>query len=171
MLEILQVETDEQKLGSRVMLREYLEWGIETFNREFDAHFDPEATLKEQLHEALREDSKFAPPEGRMLLAEVNGSPVGLICLRKIGADTAEVKRFYVKPALRGKGVGKALLERLCEEARQTGYTRIRLDSAPFMKAAHALYRSAGFRKIEPYPESDCPPEIYANWLFMELML
>ena len=106
-----------------------------------------------------------------MLLAEENDSPAGLICLRKIDATTAEVKRMYVRPALRGKGVGKALVERLKEEARQMGYATVRLDSGPFMQSAHAVYRSAGFREREPYPESEVPPEYHSVWVFMELTL
>ncbi|MEO8396502.1 MAG: GNAT family N-acetyltransferase [Chloroflexota bacterium] len=173
MLQIFQVETDKQKLDSRAMLREYLDWLLATINREAGAgaQIDVEAVLEVALEEAMREDGKFAPPEGRMLLAEENGSPAGLICLRKIGANTGEVKRMYVTPAFRGKGVGRAMVERLCEEAREIGYASIRLDSGPFMQSAHAVYRAAGFHEINSYPESEVPPEYHSIWLFMELTL
>jgi GNAT superfamily N-acetyltransferase len=76
---------------------------------------------------------------------------------------------MYVRPAFRRKGIGRALAQRLISEARGIGYASIRLDSTRFMKAAHALYRSLGFREIEPYPESEIPPEFQSHWVFMEL--
>lgn len=170
MPQIVQVVTDDQKHASRDLLREYLAWLISAMNSEYEANI-PEAALDGALEQAMLENGKFAPPEGRMLLAYENDTPAGLICLRKIHADTGEVKRMYVRSEFRGKGVGKALIERLCDEARQIGYAKIRLDSAPFMRSAHALYRANGFYDIDSYPESEVPAEYYANWLFMERML
>lgn len=80
----------------------------------------------------------------------------------------AEIKRMFVRPASRGQGVGRMLLEALIAEARQIGYSTIRLDSTRFMKAAHSLYRSAGFQEIGPYQESEIPPEFHQHWVFME---
>jgi GNAT superfamily N-acetyltransferase len=81
---------------------------------------------------------------------------------------TAEIKRMFVRPALRGTGLGGALLDRLVTEARASGFERIRLDSARFMETAHALYRSRGFVDIDEYPESEIPDEIKSYWVFME---
>jgi ribosomal protein S18 acetylase RimI-like enzyme len=61
------------------------------------------------------------------------------------------MKRLYVKPRLRGLWIGQALAETVIEEARRIGYTCMRLDTAPSMKAARALYLALGFRDIEPY--------------------
>jgi ribosomal protein S18 acetylase RimI-like enzyme len=78
---------------------------------------------------------------------------------------------MYVRPEHRNKGLGRALVDRLIEEARQVGYQRIRLDSALFMRDAHRLYRSAGFKEIAPYEGSEVPVEFHDHWIFMELML
>ena len=78
---------------------------------------------------------------------------------------------MYVRPDFRGTGLGRALLDALLAEARQVGYATIRLDSAGFMKTAHALYRAAGFEEIEPYPESEIPPDFQKHWVFMQKRL
>lgn len=78
---------------------------------------------------------------------------------------------MYVRPEFRGKGVGRALLDRLITEAREVGYQRMRLDSARFMHVAHTLYRSMGFQDIPAYEGSEVPREFQAHWLFMEKTL
>jgi predicted GNAT family acetyltransferase len=83
--------------------------------------------------------------------------PVGTACMRRIGPDTAEIKRTYVQPSQRRAGVGRAMLDRLIAAARTAGYQRIRPDSPDFMTAAHGLYRSSGFVETEPNPESEIP--------------
>jgi GNAT superfamily N-acetyltransferase len=167
LLHIVQVETDAHKRQVSDLLREYLVWGTAEVNRIYGSNFDPDTLLEQE----MQEGGKYAPPEGRMLLALDGDEAVGLICLRKIGAEMSEVKRLYIRPAFRGRGIGGQMVARVCEEARAEGYTRIRLDSGPFMKAAHAVYRAAGFREIAQYPESDVPPGFDPNWLFMELIL
>jgi GNAT superfamily N-acetyltransferase len=87
--------------------------------------------------------------------------------MRKLGKDMGEIKRMYVRSAIRRRGVGRALVRRLLDEAHAIGYQRIRLDSARFMKQAHALYRSFGFREIEPYEGSEIPKEFQVHWIFM----
>lgn len=94
---------------------------------------------------------KYAPPGGRLLLAWRDDEAVGCAALRPIDAQTCEMKRLYVRPAARGERLGRRLAERICEEARQAGYARIRLDTLPSMAPAQQLYRALGFRPIEPY--------------------
>ena len=78
---------------------------------------------------------------------------------------------MYVRPAFRGRGIGRALLDELTKQASANGYACLRLDSACFMVTAHALYRSAGFTPIAPYPETEIPPEFQRYWLYMEKRL
>jgi GNAT superfamily N-acetyltransferase len=81
----------------------------------------------------------------------VNQQPAGVGCLKRLDAHTSELQRMYVLPAARGKGIGRAIALRLIDEAKAIGYQQLRLESLEFLAAAHALYRSLGFRQIQPY--------------------
>jgi len=109
----------------------------------------------------------YAPPEGRLLLVECDGQLAGCVALHKLEPGICEMKRLYLRPQFRGKGLGRVLAERIIAEARQIGYQRMRLDTVePIMKDAVAMYRKLGFKEIAPY----CQNPI-AGALYMELKL
>lgn len=94
----------------------------------------------------------YAPPDGAFLLAVLpDGVPAGCVALRRLGPDTCEIKRLYVRPVARGRGAGRALAEAVIAAGRAAGYAAICLDTLPDMLAAQALYRELGFEAIEPY--------------------
>jgi drug/metabolite transporter (DMT)-like permease/GNAT superfamily N-acetyltransferase len=95
--------------------------------------------------------SEYEPPAGTFLVAYDDGRPIGCGGIRSLGGGTAEVKRMYVVPEARGRGVGAQLLSRLEREARRLGYDRLRLDTAEPLSEAQALYRRAGYREIADY--------------------
>ncbi|HEY6371691.1 MAG TPA: GNAT family N-acetyltransferase [Candidatus Sulfotelmatobacter sp.] len=109
----------------------------------------------------------YSPPDGRLLLAQFEGQPAGCVALHKLESGICEMKRLYLRPQFRGKGLGRGLADRIIAEARQIGYQRMRLDTVePRMKDAVAMYRRIGFREIAAY----CKNPI-AGALYMELQL
>jgi len=109
----------------------------------------------------------YAPPEGRLLLAEFEGRLAGCVALHKLEQTICEMKRLYLRPEFRGKGLGRALAARIISEARQIGYERMRLDTVESaMRDAVAMYRRIGFREIAPYCRNPLPSALY-----MELRL
>ena len=109
----------------------------------------------------------YAPPDGRLLLAHYNGELAGCVALHRLEPKICEMKRLYLRPQFRGKGVGRALTETIIAQARTIGYERMRLDTVePVMKDAVAMYRRLGFRAIAPYRANPIEGAMY-----MELTL
>lgn len=95
--------------------------------------------------------SQFAPPGGACLVGYADGEPVCVGAVKRLGDGLCEIKRMYVAPAGRSRGVARALLGALEDAARALGYQRVRLDTGPEQPHAKALYLSAGYREIEDY--------------------
>ncbi len=108
----------------------------------------------------------YSPPDGRLLLAFYETQLAGCVALRGLTQGVCEMKRLFVRPAFRGKGIGRQLALAVLKEAQQIGYARMRLDTLPSMAEAIKLYHSLGFKSIEPYRHN--PKE---GALFMELLL
>ncbi len=110
---------------------------------------------------------QYGPSGGCLLLARQDDVAAGCVGLRKFDEHICEMKRLHVRPAFRGRGIGRTLAIATIAQARSLGYRKMRLDSiADRMKEAVSLYRSLGFREIPPY---DDHPEGCS--LFMELDL
>ena len=109
----------------------------------------------------------YRRPDGRLLLARIGETDVGCVALRRIDPQACEMKRLYVRPAMRAQGIGRRLAEATISAARDIGYATMRLDTIePRMPEAVALYRQLGFRDIAPYTANPLDGALY-----MELQL
>jgi len=108
----------------------------------------------------------YVPPRGGLWVAFVDGVGSGCAALREIDSETAEVKRMYVDPEMRGNGIARTLAKHVIARARDIGYTRLRLGTLSTMKPAQSLYESLGFKSIPAYR-----PDEFGHTVFYELML
>ncbi|HWS55066.1 MAG TPA: GNAT family N-acetyltransferase [Pyrinomonadaceae bacterium] len=154
-MDLSHVETPAQLEEARRLFREYeAAIGVDLCFQNFEAEL-----------RGLPGD--YAPPSGRLLLlVGAGGRALGCVALRKLDESVCEMKRLYVGPEARGTGAGRRLAGAVIAEARGAGYERMRLDTLPSMREAIALYRSLGFREIEPYRYNPV-----GGSLFMELKL
>ena len=139
MLEIVNAIDPADIAAARQLFREYQQ-GLGV-----DLSFQDFASELESLPGA------YAPPGGRLLLARDGVRVVGCVALRPLQNDTCEMKRLYVRPGNRASGVGRQLVERVIEQARAVGYTRILLDTLPMMAGAQRLYEQLGFVDVPSY--------------------
>jgi GNAT superfamily N-acetyltransferase len=153
--EIIQARSAEDITHARELFKEYEAW------LEVDLCFQSFAKELAEL------PGKYAPPDGRLLLAMYSEQLAGCAALRKIDHGICEIKRLFLRPQFRGKGLGRQLAEAIIREARQIGYKRMRLDTLPpKMNDAIALYGSLGFKEIGSYYDNPVP-----GAKFMELDL
>lgn len=135
--------------------------------REYSAWLEIDLCFQNFENELAELPGDYAPPDGRLLLAFYNAQLAGCVALRRKDEDVCEMKRLFVRDAFRGKGIGRNLIETIIREAKEIGYERMRLDTLPpKMNDAIALYRSFGFKEIEPYYNNPVP-----GAKFMELDL
>src|SRR5271157_5578272 len=118
--------------------------------------------------EWLNLPGEYAAPQGALLLATVAAQPAGCVGLRPFPlAGACEMKRLYVRPTFRAGKIGKALVERVVQEARALGFSRLRLDTHPStMQTAVAMYRNLGFQEVVPDPADQVE-----GLLYMQLLL
>jgi GNAT superfamily N-acetyltransferase len=93
-------------------------------------------------------------PDGAYLVGYEGAEAVAGGGLRRLDNGVGEIKRMFVRPAARSRGVARALLEALEQTARELGYERIRLDTGPKQVHGLALYRSAGYEDVPPYNDN-----------------
>ena len=155
MKHVFRATTDEDIEAARTLFNEYAAGlGISLCFQNFD-------------HELKNLPGDYALPDGRLLLASDHDQIAGCIAMRKLAPNICEMKRLFVRPAYRGTGLGRVLVNTIIDEARKLGYTHMRLDTIPGkMDKAIALYQSIGFVEIEPYCKN--PVE---GAKFMELKL
>lgn len=167
MVTIVEASIPKQRDVVRDLFAEYLRRVCSRLREEYGAVVDADSLL---MHDVKTLDA-FLPPRGLLFLSSAEGAPAGCACIRTIGNGIAELKRLYVRPDFRGRGIGTGLVQAAICKIQQLGYFTVRLDSAGFMSDAHRLHRSLGFRDIMPYEGSDVPKKHQKHCVFMQLDL
>jgi putative acetyltransferase len=140
---------------------------VRTMFREYASSLNFDLSFQDFAQELADLPGCYATPGGVILLAMVSGTAVGCVAVRPFAEDgVCEMKRLYVRHPYRCKGVGRRLAQASVEHARRIGYVAMRLDTAPWMREAIALYESLGFSGIPPYR-----PNPIAGAVFLELKL
>ena len=149
-------------------MRSFVAWHRERHTEDLhliDAYFDERAFQNEL--DTLPE--YYAPPSGDLLIARCDDEVAGCVGLRPLDGESCEMKRMFVYPKWRGHGIGRKLGESIVATAKSFGYRVMRLDTSFRQAEALQLYRTLGFRQIEPYYEL---PQELRDWLvFMERAL
>lgn len=108
---------------------------------------------------------EYTEPMGGLLLALVDGAPAGCCGFRPMIAsdhlNACEMKRLFVRPAFRGFGLGRQLVEQTMVRAQMAGYATMLLDTLSDMETARALYQEAGFVEVAPYYHNPIPGAHY----------
>ena len=114
--------------------------------RRFESGFDPRRNPMPA--------DEVRPPSGLFLVATLHDEPVGCGALKLHGDEPAELARIWVSERVRGLGLGRRLVAELERRAAETGATTVRLDTNGALTEAIALYRSVGYREIEPFNDN-----------------
>ncbi|MEX1203587.1 MAG: GNAT family N-acetyltransferase [Ferruginibacter sp.] len=149
MTQLLTITTDEQYAAAAQLFQEYATWlGIDLCFQGFEEEV---RTLKKM----------YGPPNGGIVLCEIDGKYIGCVGIRKIDKSTAELKRMYVQPHQQQKGIGTAMLEKAFQLARDCGYQKIKLDTLNTMKPAMDIYLKNGFKEIPAYYHNPIETAVY----------
>jgi GNAT superfamily N-acetyltransferase len=162
---IARAETPEDLDAVRGLIREFFGWAMAHLA---EGENDPNPSVFANLEAELAGlPGRFGPPAGCLLLARLDGAPVGCVAFYEQDATTMEIKRMFVRPDAWGHGIGAQMLKTLLAEA--AGYDRYRLSTHRELHAAQSLYRRAGFREVPGSP--DFPGIVEGVDICMEMIL
>src|SRR4051812_24540319 len=134
---------------------------VEGLFREYMSSLAEDISFQNPDDELAGLPGKYARPGGVVLIAWDGTEPAGAIACRMFEPGVCEMKRLYVRPAFRGRDVGRELANELIEDARAQGYRTMLLDTLASMSSARALYRDLGFAPVAPYYDNPLPGVMY----------
>ncbi|CCQ73332.1 GNAT family N-acetyltransferase [Magnetospira sp. QH-2] len=134
---------------------------VQTLFREYQQWLDVDLCFQGFEAELRGLPGKYAPPAGLILLARVDALVAGCVAFWPLDDQTCEMKRLYVRPPWRGKGLGREMAVRIVDAAREAGYERMVLDTLERLTEARMLYRSLGFRSVEAYYDNPLDGVVY----------
>ena len=143
------IETHEEICGAKKLIIEYTQW------LNLDLCF-------QNIDDELKNfPEKYQEPDGAFIIAKENNNIIGCVGIRRLEPGICEMKRLFVNDNSKGKGIGKKLVEKIVEEAKNKKYEKIRLDTINTMDAALNIYCKNGFYIIEPYYDNPNRGTVY----------
>jgi len=180
MVEFIPINLNVHKSLLVDLNEEYLSWIADEMKKHYDLDiFNVGGTIQNNKIEqkvlirayakmSVEQLTSYIPPEGIYYILQMDEKIAGMGALRKINMNIGEVKRMYIRPEYRGKGLGKVLLQQILRKAKEFRFSIIRLETGKFMTTAQYIYHEVGFREIGEYPEIETPLPLQPYWLFME---
>ncbi len=138
------------------LFTEYTQYLVEN-----DSKFKEYLEIQKYDNEIDNLEDKYGMPWGRLYIAFYENQVAGCIALRKLNETECEMKRLYVKPEFRNKGIAKMLVEKVVSDSKEIGYSSMLLDTLPFLQTAIKMYRKMGFYEIGCYNDSPLDSTIY----------
>ncbi len=138
------------------LFTEYTQYLVEN-----DSKFKEYLEIQKYDNEIDNLEDKYGMPWGRLYIAFYENQVAGCIALRKLNETECEMKRLYVKPKFRNKGIAKMLVEKVVSDSKEIGYSSMLLDTLPFLQTAIKMYRRMGFYEIGCYNDSPLDSTIY----------
>jgi ribosomal protein S18 acetylase RimI-like enzyme len=158
------------RLAFLELSEEYFDWMASELHKNYDIDVPSllGISLRDYIESNVDEFITSLSSDGVLYLLREKEEIIGMGALRKLKEGRGDVKRMYIKPKYRGKGLGREMLQFLLNKCKEYGFSEIRLETGAFMKTAQGLYRSMGFRERKAYPETEVPQQLQHFWIFME---
>ena len=166
-IEIVSARSIDDLDGLSEVLREYMTFNVDQFREIAGIDIDAESYVEN----TFTEIDLYYPPRGRLLLAREGRRLIGIGFLKPIRDEICEIKRMYVLPDQRGKSLGKMILTRLIDEAKEIGYAKVLLEAACFSTAALSLYRAMGFTDTDRHLEAETDEAFGEYLVYMEMKI
>ncbi len=169
-VQIVQVCLPEQQRALHGLSLDYFKW----LANQFEEHFKLSLTqlvgqsLDDYVAQTQQSFLQQSADDGAFYLLRQGDDYIAMAGLRRLSGELAELKRFYLCPALRGQGYASMFLDFLIQRASHLGYKSLLLDSAPFMHEAHRFYLRQGFTRCQAYSGTEVPQLLQQEWIFMQ---
>ena len=169
-MEIKQIDFSKHKNEYINLNIEFLSWVVAETHKRYKINIIEimGITAQEYVLNSYDKVMKSYEDNGMIYIVEVGGNVAGMGGVRRLKDGVCEIKRMYIKPDYRGLGYGKNLIQMLLEAAKNFGYSLVKLESSLFMKTAHQIYRSYGFKDCDEYPGVETPEPMKAYEIYME---
>jgi ribosomal protein S18 acetylase RimI-like enzyme len=134
---------------------------VEELFREYVAALGVDVSFQNVEEEFASLPGRYARPLGCVLIARAGSDAVGVVARRMLEPGLCEMKRLYIRPQFRGRGIAHKLTEAMIADAHGAGYKTMVLDTLASMQAARSLYAGLGFRPVPAYYDNPLPNVVY----------